>query len=159
MAKKIHWSVLGGKRGKLFDKIISFREEAEGRKKSSVPFFSWYQDFEQTRTSISEKNRMKKMILEWRLGTARYFYLATLQNLFSHFHCHRYESKCIYHNSLIREWHFHKRTSQWSKYCLSPVHLFLPQTSAWPCPQGWKWYSGRWSWEDDHFAFNSVEQC
>ena len=32
MAKKIHWSVLGEKRGKLFAKIISFREEAEGRK-------------------------------------------------------------------------------------------------------------------------------
>ena len=38
------------------------------------------------------------MILEWRLGTARYFYLATLQNLFFHFHCHRYKSKCIHIN-------------------------------------------------------------
>ena len=83
--KKIHWSVLGEKRGKLFDKIISLREEAEDRKKSSFPFYSWYQDFEQTRTSISEKNRMKKMILGWRLGTAGNFHLETVQNFFPFF--------------------------------------------------------------------------
>ena len=52
----------------------------EKEEKSSFPFYSWYQDFEQTRTSISEKNQMKKMILGWRLETAGNFHLATVQN-------------------------------------------------------------------------------
>ena len=143
--------VLGEKRGKLFDKIINFRAETDDRKggKILLPVLQlisrlWANKNLNFREESDEED-------DPGLATRNCgkFSFGNSSKLFSHFQCHRWNSKCISYvdtRMTFSQEDIIMVKKHLSKYLLSPAHWFLPQTSAWPCPRGWKWYSGRCSW-------------